>query len=88
MEEWLGRNHCLQNSTNEYDYHGLRSKKTGLGLYTNSNPLFGPMSPNSTYLEMMGEFLCEDRRRLTAKMYTANREIWRGKCNGVGMHFL
>ena len=27
-------------------------------------------------------------RRLTAGMYTENREIWRGKRNGVGMHFL
>ena len=81
MEEWLGRNHCLQNSTNEYDYHGLRSKN--IGLYTNSNPLFGQMSPNSTYLEMMGKILCEDWRRLTAGMYTANREIWKSSMFGT-----
>ena len=27
-------------------------------------------------------------RRLTAGMYTANCEIWRGKCNGVWVYFL
>ena len=57
MDEWLGRNHCLQNGTNEYNQYGLRSEK--IGLYTNGNPLFGQMSQNSTYLEIMGEFLCE-----------------------------
>ena len=71
MEEWLGRNHCLQ----KYDYHGLRNET--IGLYMNGNPLFGQMSPNSTYW-----------RRLTAGMYTANHEIWRGKCYGVGVYYL
>ena len=80
MEEWLGRNHCLQ----KYDYHGLRNEK--IGLYMNGNPLFGQTSPNSTHLEMMGEK--KKWRGLIAGMYTANREIWRGKCYGVGVYFL
>ena len=50
-----------------------------------ANPIFDQISPNSTYLEMMGDFLCEE---LIAAMYTANYEIWRGKCNGVGVYFL
>ena len=42
----------------------------------NGNPLFGQMSPNSTYLELWERFCAK-------KNWRANHEIWRGKCNGV-----
>ena len=36
---------------------------------------------------MTGDFCAKKNwRRLTAGMYTTSREIWRGKCNGVGMY--